>query len=257
MASNSTPQIATLAEKGFWEDDYYWADLEPPARPDPGFSFDRCLMRALEEIAPVPAGARVLEIGCAPAKWLVFYGERFGAWIEGIEYSEKGAALSQRNLDLCGVTGTIHHADFFDFEPVEFDLVLSVGFIEHFDDLEAVFARHLPFVRPGGRLVVGVPNFRGLNRLLQSWADSGYLRLHNLQAVDPRLYRRLAAQHGLELERVDYIGGFDPAIIRLGRRSATPFVMLLGRYRRLGVADRINASWGSSYLLTAFRRPAA
>jgi SAM-dependent methyltransferase len=257
MSPETSAEIGTLASKDFWEEEYYWASLEPPCRPDPAFSFDRCLAQALEEFAPVAQGSRVLEVGCAPAKWLVFYGERFGAYAEGIEYSERGAALSRENLDRCGVRGAIRHADFFDCEPALNDLVLSIGFIEHFDDLEGVFARHLDFLAPDGRLILGVPNFRGLNRLFQQWSDPRYLRLHNLRAMDRGLYERLAEEHGLVLERARYIGGFDPAIIKLGRKSAKLFIHLEGRYRRLPIADRINHRWGSSYLLTSFRRTAA
>ena len=81
--------------------------------------------------------------------------------MEGIEYSEQGAELSRRNLDACGLAGNIRHADFFDCEPSRNDLVLSMGFIEHFDDLEGVFARHLDFLAPGGRLLVEISTSAG------------------------------------------------------------------------------------------------
>ncbi len=150
MPDAASPGTDSLADKAFWEQEYYWSDLEPPVRPDMGFSFDRCMVAALERIAPVEPGGSVIEIGCAPAKWLVFYGERFGARLEGIEYSEQGAELSRRNLEACGLAGNIRHADFFDCEPSRNDLVLSMGFIEHFEDLEGVFARHLDFLAPAG-----------------------------------------------------------------------------------------------------------
>jgi SAM-dependent methyltransferase len=248
------PHVTNLVGPEFWEDDYL-RDVSLPARPDRAVAFDRSLSDTLVRHAPVSPGQRVLEVGCAPAKWLVFYAERFGAAVEGIEYTERGASLSRLNLERCALDGRIHQADFFTVEPSIFNLVLSLGFIEHFDDLEGAFARHLEFVAPGGRLVIGVPNYRGLNRWLQWLSDPEHLRLHNLRAMDPDLYRRLAAAHGLEVTFADHIGGFDPSIIRLGRWVAAPIVLLEGRYRRLAVADKINHPLASSYLLIVMQRP--
>lgn len=248
--------VTNIVSKDFWEDDYL-SGTELPSRPDRKLAIDRSIAAALSAHADVERGASVVEIGCAPASWLLFYAERFGAVVTGIEYTERGVALSRANLEAAGVPGTIAHADFFDVTAQPHDLVLSLGFIEHFDDLDATFARHLDFLAPGGRLAVGVPNYRGLNRVLQSMSDPAHLRLHNLEAMRPALYRRLAAEHGLEVEYQDHIGGFDPIIIKIGRRAVLPLILLEGRYRRLRVADRINHPLASSYLLTVLRRPPA
>jgi SAM-dependent methyltransferase len=252
-----------LANKAFWENDYYWAQAELPCRADMARAFDRSLARALAAHAPVRAGELVLEVGCAPAKWLVFYAERFGARVAGIEYSEKGAWISRENLAAAGVAGEVHEADFFDMDPAPHDLVVSIGFVEHFDDLDAVLARHLRFVAPGGRLAIGVPNLRGINGALQRLAEPDYLALHNRAAMLPALYRRFAREHNLELSYLGYLGGFDPAIICLGRgpllspgRAIPGAVTLLeGRFRQLAVAERVEHRWLSSYLLAVYRVP--
>jgi SAM-dependent methyltransferase len=254
-----------IVEKAFWENDYYWADAKLPCRVDMKLAFDRSLARALATHAAVMQGESVIEIGCAPAKWLVFYAERFGARVAGIEYSEKGARLSRENLASAGVAGEIHEADFFATEPYPHDLVVSIGFIEHFDDPAGVLARHLEFVAPGGRLAVGVPNFSGLNRALQRLAEPGYLALHNTVAMRPGLYRSFARAHNLELLHLGHLGGFDPAIIRLGHGSllspgrAIPgaVTLLESRFRSLALAERLEHRWLSSYLLAVYRVPGA
>jgi SAM-dependent methyltransferase len=255
-----------LTDRAFWEREYYWGGGgdHPVHRVDLTQSFDRSLARALESWAPVQRGDRVLEIGCAPAKWLVFYADRFGAEVEGIEYSEQGASLSTENLERCGVSGAIHHADFFTFEPRPYELVLSLGFIEHFTDVAQVFSRHTEFVARGGRLVLGVPNFRGIHRLVQSLADREYLERHNAVAMSPGLYRDLAERHGLIVEQIRYIAGIDPSIIKIPREHArthprrlVPGVVTLAerRFRRTALGERLQHPWASSYLLAGFRRP--
>jgi SAM-dependent methyltransferase len=247
--------VRNIVDKSFWEDEYLDVG-QLPARPDPSFPFERALAAELAARAPAIAGQSVLEVGCAPGKWLVYYAERFGAAVEGVEYGDKGVAATRANLAAAGVGGDVHHADFFEFAPRPYDLVLSLGFIEHFDDTAAAFARHVEFLAPGGRLVIGVPNYRGLNRVVQRFSDPAHLALHNLGAMEPGLYRRLAAEHGLEVDSIAHVGGFDPIIIKIGRPAVKPWIAVEGRWRRLRAAERVNHRWASSYLLTVLRRPA-
>ena len=230
----------TLADQRFWEEEYYWARSELPCRPDPVLHFDRALGVALSELAGVGPGDSVIEIGCAPAKWLVEIAESTGARVEGVEYSERGAQLSQANLRACAVKGTIHHADFFAHPAAPYDLVLSLGFIEHFEDLDEVFARHLEFVRPGGRLLLGVPNFLGLNGFLQRHSDRSYLGLHNLRAMDPAELRRLGRDRGLELLDQRYLGGADAVIVKPGPLWVRGIVLAEGRLLRMGLTEGLN-----------------
>lgn len=244
-----------LVEPRFWDEEYIWADARPPLRPDPALGFDRVLMNAIDEHARPKPGESAIEIGCAPGKWMVHLAERHRARVEGVEYTQKGAAFTRANLAACHVEGTVHHADFFDFPPAGHDLVLSLGFIEHFDDLAGVFARHVRFVSPGGRLVLGVPNFRGLNRLLQRRADPSYLALHNLEAMRPEVWRRLAAEQGMVVDTLRHIGGPDPVIVRLRGRLVTAIALVEARFRRLAAAERLDHPWFSPYLFMVFRRP--
>lgn len=216
--------------------------------------FERVLAEALLVHAPAPAGTDVLEIGCAPGKWLLFYAERFGTRPAGIEYTELGVSLTRRNLAEAGIEGDIVHGDFFAVEPRAADVVLSLGFIEHFADVEGAFTRHLEFLRPGGTLVIGVPNFRSLLGAVQRWADPEHLGLHNLGAMIPELYRRLADENGLTVVWQGYLDGLDPAILKLRRRSALPVIVALEQLHRRGVSAAWRRPKLNAYLLTVFRR---
>jgi SAM-dependent methyltransferase len=242
-----------LAPQEFWEEDYYQG-MELPLRPNPHYPAERCLIHALEELASVPRGAQVLELGCSPARWLVWYAERFGALVTGLESSPTGVTLSRENLSAAGVGGDIREGDFFRAEIGKFDLVLSLGFIEHFDDVPAAFARHVSFVKQGGRLVIGMPNFRGLIGFFQRWADPDYLAMHNRDAMDPSPYQRLAAQGGMRLDAVRFIGGLDPDMVRVSRLSARLALMPLRLWRKLRPSDHVNGRSISSYLVMTFTR---
>ncbi|MCX6352036.1 MAG: methyltransferase domain-containing protein, partial [Bacteroidetes bacterium] len=49
----------------------------------------------------------------------------------------------------------------------EYDFVISLGLIEHFDDTKDIIARHLSFMKEDGELLIMLPNFRGLNGWVQ------------------------------------------------------------------------------------------
>lgn len=242
-----------LAEASFWTDDYL-GGIRLPCRPDPSMPFERVLADALGRHAPATAGAEVLEIGCAPGKWLLYYAERFGARPIGIEYTEVGVELTRRNLAEVGVPGTVIRGDFFTVEPVQADLVLSLGFIEHFDDIERAFLRHLEFLRPGGTLVLGVPNFGGVLGAVQRWADPEHLDRHNRAAMRPELYRRLAEANGLTLTWQGYLDGLDPAILKLRRRSALPVIVALEQLHARGPSQTWRRPRVSAYLLSVLKR---
>lgn len=245
-----------LTAKEFWEE---WHELGQglPAVVNAAQPMERCLAAALAEHAPVGQGDRVLELGCAPGRWLVHYARTYGAAVEGLEYTVEGVRQTEENLRITGTNGVVHCGDFWEWEPAEpYDLVLSLGFVEHFTDVDDAFARHLPLVRPGGLLAVSVPNFQGLNRALQRWFKPEWLELHNMDAMGYRVWARRAAANGLIVRFLGYVGGFDSDVIAFGSRPGRRLLGPLWRLRRVGLGDHVNAWWLSSCLLGVYERPA-
>lgn len=251
----------TTAE--FWDD--YWEGLALPTAVDSSMPFDRCFSAALARVFAGITGT-VLEVGCAPGKWLAFLAQRRGLRPAGIEYSSAGMQATRRNLEMHGVDAPeIIEADFFALEPEpRFDAVASYGFIEHFDDPVAVLDRHLAWLAPGGLLVIGVPNFRGLHGALQHALDPAVLDKHNLDVMCPAFFRDFAEQRGLAIESLDFLCGFEPAlpIVDTSRRGfgvlVARAVLWAGRrLRRSAVLDGVNGPRVSAYLLFAARLPQA
>lgn len=250
-----------LTESAFW--DHYWANLVLPVKVDDEFSFDRCLAGALKVHLHGVKGA-ALEIGCAPGKWLAFLADEMGVEPSGIEFSPVGGAATQKNLELLGVrVGAIRSCDFLAAIPDrQFDLVFSLGFIEHFTDVDEVVRRHLLWLKPGGILVLGVPNFQGINRWIQSVLDQSILDKHNLNIMNLAYLADLTERFPLTVKFVGYIGSFEPslAIAPPGWRVA-PRVLLVkivvriaSLVRRLRVFDKLNHPSFSSYLLAVYTK---
>lgn len=84
-------------------------------------------------------------------------------------------------------TGTINciEADFFQYKShKKWDVVMSVGFIEHFKDTHDVINRHLNLLAENGKLLIILPNFKGLNGLIQFFFDKKNYYSHNIKSMD-------------------------------------------------------------------------
>ena len=160
-------------------------------------------------------GAKVVEIGSAPGHRLLRLKQRFGLTPYGIDYSPVGAEL---NRDLFAHHGidpeNVMEIDFLASEISDqyreaFDVVLSGGFIEHFIDVGAIVQKHLGLLKPGGCLVVHIPNLRGVNFLLARLFCPDVIPLHNLDIMKRKTFAALFDAQGLESLFCDYFGTFN------------------------------------------------
>lgn len=250
-----------LTETIFWED--YWRNRRLPNEVDMQIPFDRCLADALTRRLKGVRGD-VFEVGCAPGKWLAFIVKTFGMKANGIEYSEAGMEATRRNFEILNLPiDTIIAGDFFAVTPEpRFDVVMSYGFIEHFDDPDVVVARHAAWVKPGGILIIGVPNFNGIYKPLQKILDQSILDKHNLKTMRLDYFNGLPQRLQLHLESLDYIASFDPSLPiakpGLGNPAQFPikaFLRVAACIRRSPALDKFNASWLSACILAIYRKP--
>ena len=174
---------------------------------------------------PKAPGAKVVEIGSAPGHHLVRLNRRYGYDPYGIEYADAGVRLNRRVFADSGLDPDhVIHSDFFAGDVLEryrgfFDVVVSRGFIEHFSEPVDVIDRHLALLKPGGTLVVSVPNLRGFNWLCTRFSDPRALAMHNLRIMDRRVFLSLFSRPGLQRIFCGYYGTFDLVYAGASRRG--------------------------------------
>lgn len=173
---------ADLTDAAYWEGVWrgkggrVWSDLGWVFRHAAWATLDRILAARL----PRQGQRRLLEVGCASGKWLVYFHRRFGFAVTGCDYSETGCQIARRNLEAAGVPGDIVQQDLFTMAPGGYEVVFSTGLIEHFTDARGVVARLASAVEPGGRLVTVVPNLSGLSGAYHRWLKPETFETHRV-----------------------------------------------------------------------------
>ena len=163
MAEAST-RPAELTDAAYW--DRYWDRVALPKehRRTRRAYYLNAILDVFDRFMPRDASLTAAEVGGAPGQYLAYMHRSLGYRVTCIDYSAIGCQKTIENFHLLDIPGEVIHADLMaeGTNLPTFDVVYSLGLIEHFVDRMPIVERHVRLVRPGGLLVLGVPNFRGL-----------------------------------------------------------------------------------------------
>jgi SAM-dependent methyltransferase len=112
--------------------------------------YKRC--RAVTKVLPGPG--RILDIGCATGLFLSGMKER-GWEVLGIELNEQAAAYARERMGLDIIIGNFLEAD---LPKRYFDVISLWDVLEHLPDPLSVLKKISKIIRPGGLLVLNLPN---------------------------------------------------------------------------------------------------
>lgn len=196
----------SLIDKDEWEELYTGISFQEL---DPN-NFIKLLIQKILTDYHIPAGA-VFEVGCYPGWHLAIFGN-IGFELNGIDFVDDIEIGMKKWLENKKYrVGKLIKGDFFRYKDnKQYDFVYSLGFIEHFRDIETDLLLHTKLVKPGGYLLIGVPNFRGLiQRLLHLLLDYKSYMKHNIQAMDMDKWQVFLEKQDFEILEKKYVRGFD------------------------------------------------
>lgn len=174
---------------------------------------------------------RVLEIGCAPGKSLAWVAAKLGAQVAGLDYSEPGIAQTQELFTALGLPIDLHYEDLFasNLAPATFDVVYSLGVIEHFDDPRPAVAQHLRLLKPAGVAFIAIPDLsvRGFYGKLASRFEPRRLEIHNLDVMSVEALPKLVPPDFPGRVQAFRFGRLNPALMSLPRFAEAPLGLLL------------------------------
>ena len=210
-----------LTDQKYWE--RYLNNITLPARVE-NFNITHffVISNILKKYLAPNKNALALEVGCAPGRWMVFLAENFGYHVDGCELLQSASRKTEENLKLCKIENfNIYTGDFLELNlgKERYDVIISLGFIEHFNNPDLVIKKHVDLLKRGGILIIGWPKFTGLNyfiaRQVDKYADIKLLQNHNLSIMNKNYLNQLEINSKKLF--VNTIGGFEPGFFNLSR----------------------------------------
>jgi SAM-dependent methyltransferase len=196
-----------LTDRAFWVN--YWERKHGlSVRIPAGYLFHEELGRIVKT-----QGVRTaIELGGFPGYYAVFLKKYLKLDVTLLDYFIH-QPITDDLLETNGLNGKDIHVletDLFNYTPAQqYDLVLSCGLIEHFNDTADIIRRHIAFVKPGGTLFITLPNFKALNGWLQETFDAENYEKHNISCMDPDFLAGICKGEGMEVIQSRHYGNFS------------------------------------------------
>jgi len=253
-----------LTGQAYWED--RWERIRAPKeiRRDTKHAVNKELIKIFDIYLPHQTGLTILEIGGAPGQFLLYFAKEFGYSPHAIDYSTIGCEKMRQAFEIANLDVTIYNRDIFaDISDLPgFDIVFSMGFIEHFSDLDSIVGKHVELLKKQGILLLGVPNYSGISQVVLKRLAPQLLSRHNLETMDIKKWESFEKKYGLKTLFKAYIGGFNPGRFRRceNRTLKNLLIRFFFKIVRVLVTDRFtflrsfNSIYWSAYLLGIYRK---
>jgi 2-polyprenyl-6-hydroxyphenyl methylase/3-demethylubiquinone-9 3-methyltransferase len=185
-------------------------------------------------------GDQVVDAGCG-AGTLSFEAARIAAYVDGIDGAERMIDLARAGADERGVTNVSFQVALFETlsdRAGRYDLALCSSVLEYLPDLATEIARLAALLRPGGRLILSLPNGRSHYRRFEAlaWRLTGRPRYYRHVRHVPASTEVREILRGLGLNVLETVYYADPPLPRFVNRLAggpryrkTMFAMVAAR----------------------------
>lgn len=249
-------------EVRFW--DKYWSTQKRSHKSGRESLQIKEIKKIFHRYIPKGENIHVLEIGGAYGEYLMFLHDHFHHQVSSLDYSSEGDQATRDRFRQSGKEIRIFERDLFGdlYDLPRFDVVFSLGFIEHFDDPLPAIEKHLELVKPGGLLLLGVPNLDGIYKTVLRRTAPSFEDSHNLQVMDINSWKEFEYKLNLITLFKGYIGGFEPlnmkkrelnTIVARGLNLIATFLTVTLSFH-FSLLRRFNSRFWSGYMVGIYKK---
>ena len=201
----------------------------------------------------------LLELGCAAGILGQTVKARQKCRYVGVELDPAVARIAANGLDQASVLDL--DCSELPFPPETFDCVICADVLEHLKDPWDVLAQIFRLLRPGGHIVVSIPNIRNLGVMAElaagDWVyqDAGILDRTHLRFFTLRSFGRALLEAGFELTPVNCV--FDPALQAATSSSGDTMQAKYGQLQVNGLSPQDAMELATIQFLFVASRPAS
>ncbi len=154
-------------------------------------------------------GKSFLEIGGFPGVFAIWFHKFKNYDVSLLDFYTDNPitnSLLKKN-ELSESTIKIIETDLFNYKSTEtYDLVFSAGFIEHFYNTQQVIQKHVDCLKNNGKLLITLPNLKGINGWIQYLFDKKNYNIHVIACMEKSVLKNAALACGLKNIEVYYYG---------------------------------------------------
>ena len=198
-----------LTDKKFWDTNWNQTALQCLQQPFSPYRFCR-FHKLFEQYLPKDCHNKtLLEVGCVPGRHLVYFNKVFGFTVEGVDFSDH-IGSTHDVMKYHGIEKyLLYQEDFLRFTHEPYDAVVSFGFLEHFSGWRAMLQKHIELVKPGGYLIVSVPNLCHFQYTLHKWLDPEFENEQVVESTRLINLEKIIMESGLQLLYSGYYQTFQ------------------------------------------------
>ena len=253
-----------LTEKKLWET--YWKEKPDviEIRKKRRQLFLNEILSLFDKYLPVNENYHALEIGGAPGRYLMYFVKNFKYHAHSLDYSKIGNEQTEKYFATAGIPIKVYERDLFldNTDLPKFDVVFSLGLIEHFENPELVVSKHVELLKPGGILLLGAPNFSGIYHLFLKILAPSHDKTHNLKTMDIANWKNFETQLPITPIFKGYVGGFEPLVMKKmeNKKFLTRFlhfvvqVLMVIFSFQFKFLRRFNSKFWSGYLIGIYKK---
>lgn len=200
-------KLETLTSRKYWEDYYKLNNIRKDEIIRVCSRYDDLFDIMVDSCSYLPE--TIIEIGAYPGRFLAYLSAKYSLKATALDYNSDKNKIRDSFTAMGGKLEEIIQEDFLKYEPSKkYDLVLSNGFIEHFVNFTEVLDRHLKYLKPGGAMLIMIPNKRYLRKIYGLLVDRANLKVHNLKCMELNVFSNFARRNKMIIKHLSYRDGF-------------------------------------------------
>lgn len=175
---------------------------------------------------------KILEIGGARGNILKKLYHFSNCKIASLDFSRIGnkflsSSLAKENIK----PYKIITADLFSYKARrEYNIVYSLGLVEHFSELDVVIKLHLKFLKINGVLIIGFPDLTNINGALLKYLDKNLYQKHNIKIMDKSFFKSVINNINCKLISFQNISSYEPNMMSY-KKSKNQFLLKIFLYK--------------------------
>jgi cyclopropane fatty-acyl-phospholipid synthase-like methyltransferase len=204
-------QPEAYTSKEYWENYYAKSALDVAQIKQICGKYDDIWEKMVEACPQKPK--TIIEIGAYPGRYVAYLASKYQLLPTALDYnSDVNKIRSSFEVMEVSNAKTIQ-TDFTAYVPEEkFDIIISLGFIEHFEKFNEILDRHLLYAHENSTFVITVPNKKYLRKWYGYACDYQNLKVHNLNCMTKQVFNDFAKRNNLKIHYLEYYGGFAYAV---------------------------------------------